>query len=1096
MVYDYRTGDNYKQWYYFESLSAAEAAASAFATSTAYTYTGITVSNVSGSNYNVVNGLKIQDAINAVATSGTITVASGTYAETLQINKALTLNGAQAGVNATNSRSGGESIIVSNSADGTIQIAPTSTISGTVEINGFQIGTATTSPYKAIHVMHQTSQVNVENNIIEPSDYDGINLYSAVAGTVDQNLVLGAATSGITMGNDSAGIITSSTITNNKVENSKYGITGYATGSVISDNEVVGTDSLTEGSGIGGNFYNTSITDNTVSGYSAGAGIAFQNPYSTSVQADSSGVTVSGNEVYGNGYNFYAVSDSSAAMTTVSGNYFESPVGTNTLVLNTLASGYSFSGNYYSNWSGTGNYAISGTDDGTTVSTTSSAFVDTSPMVRPVYVATTGTDSPTYGTEANPYKTIQYAVDHVTPGGKVYAEAGTYSESPNITKPVTLQSTGGRDTTTIVLQSGPTYTGSLTVATSDVTISGFTIQGFDAAGSGLASSNIYLESGVSNVTVSNNKIEVGQVGSDANGDDGIGFLTTYNTTDIGDNINVTGNIFQPVGSSAGGFRAFYVNPGVNHFTFSGNTITGNFVHGSITQAQNGLIRNNTVTGAGSTSSRSAGLGTWGYPDPTVWGHTTFSGNTISGTANAIAVYETNDVIINGNTLSGNGTGVWVGNSTPLLFDVTTISINNNNLSGEDNFGVNNTIATTTLDATNNYWGTVSSTTIASMVSSGVTYTPWSGGLQSDTTVDADAPEILVGTDATSTTSTVNVPQDVTNATLNASALLDTTDHSVTLPGAITVNATTSVGNVNVQIPAGIKITGTSGWTGTINVPQVKDNSFALLPSERGFNDTVNSVIEVGYGDVKLTFDKAVRILIAGQAGKSAGYTRGGVFTAITNSCTIDSQSWANTNLPAEGDCSTSVGSDLVIWTKHFTNFVTYNRTVIPDTIISSGGGGGGGYVAPATTVAPASTVTPTTPAVTTPVGQVLGATAFQFTSDLELGAQSDAVTELQNRLTSEGVYSGPVTGYFGQLTLAGVKAYQAKYGLPKTGLVGPMTREKLNAALESGQVLGASTTGTAQTVARIQGIISELQAQGGQEKVISVLQMVLAFLGQ
>ncbi|MCL4392507.1 peptidoglycan-binding protein, partial [Patescibacteria group bacterium] len=167
-----------------------------------------------------------------------------------------------------------------------------------------------------------------------------------------------------------------------------------------------------------------------------------------------------------------------------------------------------------------------------------------------------------------------------------------------------------------------------------------------------------------------------------------------------------------------------------------------------------------------------------------------------------------------------------------------------------------------------------------------------------------------------------------------------------------------------------------------------------------------------------------------------------------------------------------------------------------------GGGGGGGYVAPLpAATAPVTTVTqPATTPAAPAVGQVLGAQAFRFTEDLSEGMQNDNVTELQNRLTSEGVYSGPVTGYFGSLTLAGVKEYQAKHSLPTTGFVGPMTRAELNAALTSaasqGQVLGAQTTGTAETIARIQGIIQQLQAEGGQEKIISVLQMVLAFLGQ
>lgn len=83
----------------------------------------------------------------------------------------------------------------------------------------------------------------------------------------------------------------------------------------------------------------------------------------------------------------------------------------------------------------------------------------------------------------------------------------------------------------------------------------------------------------------------------------------------------------------------------------------------------------------------------------------------------------------------------------------------------------------------------------------------------------------------------------------------------------------------------------------------------------------------------------------------------------------------------------------------------------------------------------------------------------------------DVVTQLQNRLTAEGVYSGPITGYFGQFTLTAVKAYQKKEGIvPVSGLVGPLTRAQLN---NGGIVLGASTVNTS----AIQAQIAALQAQ-------------------
>jgi len=64
-----------------------------------------------------------------------------------------------------------------------------------------------------------------------------------------------------------------------------------------------------------------------------------------------------------------------------------------------------------------------------------------------VYVSSKGSNA-NAGTSAAPYKGIQYAIDHVAPGGIVHIAAGTYRQTFLINQPVTIDGAG--DTKTII----------------------------------------------------------------------------------------------------------------------------------------------------------------------------------------------------------------------------------------------------------------------------------------------------------------------------------------------------------------------------------------------------------------------------------------------------------------------------------------------------------------------------------------------------------------------------------------------------------------------------------------------------------------------
>jgi hypothetical protein len=323
---------------------------------------------------------------------------------------------------------------------------------------------------------------------------------------------------------------------------------------------------------------------------------------------------------------------------------------------------------------------------------------------------------------------IQSGIDKAQAGDTVLVKDGTYPESPNINKSLTLKSWAGRAVTTIQLQTGPTYLGALTIDGANVTVDGFTVFGFDGTPSTLASTNIYISGTPDNVTLTNNRIKVGAIDAgSSNGDDGFGLLTTYSESNDVENLTVTGNIFEPVNTAGG--RAFYINPGVNNFSFANNEITGKFLRTAITQAKNGVVEANTLTGAGPAGSRSAGFGSWGYPDPAVYGHTTFRNNTISGVAKGIAIFETNNVTVENNFFIDNGVAVWIGQSVPIAFDISTIHTEKNSIVNSDTFGIQNALSSGTLDGEINWWDSSTGPSGAGpgtgdAVSSNVDFTPW------------------------------------------------------------------------------------------------------------------------------------------------------------------------------------------------------------------------------------------------------------------------------------------------------------------------------------------------------------------------------------
>lgn len=109
--------------------------------------------------------------------------------------------------------------------------------------------------------------------------------------------------------------------------------------------------------------------------------------------------------------------------------------------------------------------------------------------------------------------------------------------------------------------------------------------------------------------------------------------------------------------------------------------------------------------------------------------------------------------------------------------------------------------------------------------------------------------------------------------------------------------------------------------------------------------------------------------------------------------------------------------------------------------------------------------------------------AYTFTHNLsQKGNQSSAeVTVLQRFLTDTGVYTGPITGYFGPLTYKGVVAFQKQQGItPTSGYFGPLSRASANALIaeadKQATVAALSVSGTTSAATGSASITDSLSA--------------------
>lgn len=202
------------------------------------------------------------------------------------------------------------------------------------------------------------------------------------------------------------------------------------------------------------------------------------------------------------------------------------------------------------------------------------------------------------------------------------------------------------------------------------------------------------------------------------------------------------------------------------------------------------------------------------------------------------------------------------------------------------------------------------------------------------TIDDEKSEVVITSPTQETNITIS--QDAEAPKIDVSSLI--TNGTGVLPAMNIIS--NNINNADVVIPAETTVVANDkSWNGVIDAPEVKEVSTVTTANtvnfaKPGYDRIPTSVITIGSSSYGLTFNKAVKITIPGQANKLVGYIKpDNTFHEITEVCVANDQNTAN-SLPDGGDCKINVGSDLVVWTKHFTKFVAYSETVVPSTYFS------------------------------------------------------------------------------------------------------------------------------------------------------------------
>ncbi|UXX79704.1 T9SS type A sorting domain-containing protein [Reichenbachiella carrageenanivorans] len=188
----------------------------------------ITLSLVTADNVEVTSNGIIQDGIDLLTPTGTLTVSSGAFTESLSIDKSMTMNGANVGSPGADTRTV-ETVLDPGAASNAITV-----LADNVTIDGFQIGTDNITSNASIGIASDGyTGITLSNNLIY-ANQAGIQVENASSGTItvnDNKVNMLGLENAQTATTPSAGIYlyglngtVNAEVTNNDIQNTSFGI--------------------------------------------------------------------------------------------------------------------------------------------------------------------------------------------------------------------------------------------------------------------------------------------------------------------------------------------------------------------------------------------------------------------------------------------------------------------------------------------------------------------------------------------------------------------------------------------------------------------------------------------------------------------------------------------------------------------------------------------------------------------------------------------------------------------------------------------------------------------------------------------------------